>query len=75
MVFGNQYLESDLECKFEGQTFESNSEFLSCQDPEEDRAVGAKDDKQVVFADREKVEQRRREHGLEHWTSALWVTN
>ena len=25
--------------------------FLSCQDPEEDRAVGAKDDKQVVFAD------------------------
>ena len=61
MVFGNQYLESDLECKFEGQTFESNSEFLSCQDPEEDRAVGAKDDKQVVFADREKVEQRRRE--------------
>ena len=41
------------------------SEFLSCQDPEEDRAVGAKDDKQVVFADlaadREKVEQRRRE--------------
>ena len=49
--------------------------FLSCQDPEDDQAVGAKDDKQVVFADREKVEQRRREHGLEHWTSALWVTN
>ena len=43
MVFGNQYLESDLECKFERQTFESNSEFLSFQDPEEDRAVGAKD--------------------------------
>ena len=61
MVFGNQYLESDLECKFERQTFESNSEFLSCQDPGEDRVVGAKDDKQVVFADREKVEQRRRE--------------
>ena len=76
MVFGNQYLESDLECKFERQTFESNSEFLSCQDPEEDRAVGAKDDKQVVFADlaadREKVEQKGREH---HWASALWVTN
>ena len=61
MVFGNQYLESDLECTFVMQTFESYSEFLSCQDPEEDRAVGAKDDKQVVFADREKVEQRRRE--------------
>ena len=65
MVFGNQYLESDLECKFERQTFESYSEFLSCQDPGEDRVVGAKDDKQVVFADlaaaREKVEQRRRE--------------
>ena len=76
MVFGNQYLESDLECKFERQTFESYSEFLSCQDPGEDRVVGAKDDKQVVFADlaaaREKVEQRGREH---HWASALWVTN
>ena len=50
--------------------------FLSCQDPEEDRAVGAKDDKQVVFADlaadREKVEQRGREH---HWAGALWATN
>ena len=58
------------------QTFEPYSEFLSCQDPEEDRAVGAKDDKQVVFADlaadREKVEQRGREH---HWAGALWVTN
>ena len=52
-----------MECKFERQTFESNSEFLSCQNPEEDRAVGVKDDKQVVFADlaAEKVEQRRRE--------------
>ena len=64
-----------MECKFERQTFESYSEFLSCQDPGEDRAVGAKDDKQVVFADlaadREKVEQRGREH---HWASALWVT-
>ena len=69
-------MQSNLESKFEGQTFESNSEFLSCQDPEEDRAVGAKDDKQVVFADlaaaREKVEQKGREH---HWASALWVTN
>ena len=46
--------------------------FLSCQDPEDDQAVGAKDDKQVVFADREKVEQKGREH---HWASALWVTN
>ena len=51
-----------MECTLVMQTY---SEFLSCQDPEEDRAVGAKDDKQVVFADlaadREKVEQRRRE--------------
>ena len=72
---GFWYLESELESKFEGQTFESNSEFLSCQDPGDDRVVGAKDDKQVVFADlaadREKVEQKGREH---HWASALWVT-
>ena len=38
--------------------------------------MGAKDDKQVVFADlaadREKVEQRGREH---HWAGALWATN
>ena len=44
------------------QTFESYFYPAKCQDPEEDRAVGAKDDKQVVFADlaavREKVEQR-----------------
>ena len=57
--------------------------FLSCQDPEEDRAVGAKDDKQVVFADLAAVVRKFSRGGgnitgLVHCgqlTSALRVTN
>ena len=57
--------------------------FLSCQDPEEDRAVGAKDDKQVVFADLAAVVRKLSREGenitgLVHCgqlTIALRVTN
>ena len=76
-------MESVLEFKFKMQTFESYFYPAKCQDPEEDRAVGAKDDKQVVFADLAAVVRKLSREGenitgLVHCgqlTSALRVTN